>query len=110
EGKVVGSNGGLERGEDEDLAGVARTVRAHLEDGAGAVADEEVAVAIEGDAGGDAHAFGEGGDVVAFRRDAVDGAFGARACIEIAVGAEGQRGDVEQVARKGARLEIPADA
>ena len=110
EGEMVGGDGGLERGEDEDLAGVVRAVGADLEDGAGAVADEEIAVAVEGDAGGDAHAFGEGGDVVAFGRDAVDGAFGARAGVEIAVRAEGERGDVEEVAREGARLEVAADA
>ena len=41
------------RGEDEDLA-----VAPDLEDGSAAVADVEIALAVEGDAGGDSHAFG----------------------------------------------------
>ena len=57
EGEMVRGDAGLEGGEDEDLA-----AGIDLEDGAGAVADEEAAVAVEGDAGGDAHAFGVGGD------------------------------------------------
>jgi hypothetical protein len=106
EGEVVGGDAGLERGVDEDLAVAQDPARAgralgpDLEDGAGAVADEEVAVAIEGDAGGDAHAFGVGGDG-ALGRDAVDGALGARAGVEVAVGVEGEAGGVEQLADEG---------
>ena len=79
-----------------------------LEDGAGAVADEEVAVAVEGDAGGDAHALGVGGDG-AGGGDAVDGALGARAGVEGAAGVEGEPGGVEQVAHKGPHLEVARD-
>src|SRR6201999_4635089 len=75
-----------------------------------AVADEEIAVAIESNAGSHTHTFREGGDVVTFGRDAVYGAFGARAGIEVAVRAEGERGDVEQVAREGPGLEVASDA
>ena len=42
----------LQRGEDEDLA-----VGADLENGAAAVAHVQVLLAVEGDAGGHAHAF-----------------------------------------------------
>ena len=79
-----------------------------LEDGAGAVADEEVAVAVEGDAGGDAHAFGVGGDG-SLGGDAVDGAFGAGAGVEVALGVEGEAGGVEQVADEGCDLEVALD-
>ena len=48
--------------------------------------------------------------MVALGRDAVDGAFGARAGVEIAVRAEGERGDVEQISREGARLKVTPDA
>ena len=56
EGQVIGGDAELERGKDEDLL-----VAGDLEDGAVAVADVETLLAIEGDAGGDAHAFGVGG-------------------------------------------------
>ena len=90
EAEVVEGGGWLEGGEDEDLTGAVgivgieraaglvagRSAGNDLEDGAGAVADEEVAAAVEGDAGGDPHTFGEGGDG-AGGGDAVDRAFGA---------------------------------
>ena len=41
-GEVVGGDGGLERGEDEDLAGIARAVGADFENRPGAVADERL--------------------------------------------------------------------
>ena len=86
EGEVVGGDGGLEGGVDEDFAAAAGGGGGgDLEDGAGTVSDEEVAVAVEGDAGGDAHALGVGGDG-AGGGDAVDGAFGAGAGVEVAVG------------------------
>ena len=70
--QVVGGNAELERGKDKDLL-IARD----FEDGAVAVADVKALVAIEGDAGGDAHAFGIGrGGAVG--SDAVDSAVEAR--------------------------------
>ena len=83
--------------------------RGDLEDGSGAVADEEVAVAVEGDAGGDAHAFGVGGDG-ASGGDAIDGAFGAGAGVEVAVGAEGEAGGVEEIADERTDLEVALDS
>jgi hypothetical protein len=106
EGEMVGGDAGFERGVDEDLAaGAVGVGAADLEDGAGAVADEEVAVAIEGDAGGDAHAFGVSGHG-ALGGDAIDGAFGAGAGVEVAVGTEGEAGGVHEVADEGANLEV----
>src|SRR5437899_867869 len=51
--QVVGGDAGLEGCEDENLA-----VGCDLENGATAVADIDVCRAVEGDASGDAHAFG----------------------------------------------------
>jgi hypothetical protein len=125
EAEVVEGDGGLEGGEDEDLVaaggGEGRNIAggnagqvggfagADFEDGAGAVADEEVALAIEGDAGGDAHPLGVGGDG-ACGGDAVDGALGAGAGVEIAVGTEGEGRDVHDVASEGGDLEVAGDA
>src|SRR5580658_10921409 len=53
DGEVIGGDGRLKRGVDEDLA-----LRIDFEYGAAAVADEEVALGIKGCAGGHAHAFG----------------------------------------------------
>ena len=105
EGEVVGGDARARGWRRRRFRGSRPECRGDLEDGAGAVADEEVAVAVEGDAGGDAHAFGEGGDG-AVGGDAVDGAFGAGAGVEVAVGVEGEAGDVEQVADEGADLEV----
>ena len=63
---------------------------------------------VEGDAGGDAHAFGVSGDR-ALGGDAVDGAFGAGTGVEVAVGAEGEAGGVEQIADERADLEVALD-
>jgi hypothetical protein len=108
EGEMIGGDAGFERGVDEDFAAGTVGCATDFEDGAGAVADEEVAVAVEGDAGGDAHAFGVGGDG-ALGRDAVDGAFGAGAGVEVAVAVEGEAGGVEQIADEGADLEVALD-
>jgi hypothetical protein len=104
EGQVVGGDGGFERGEDEDLA-----AGVDLEDGSGAISDVEIAVAVEGDAGCDSHALGVGGDS-ALGRDAVDRPFGARACVEVAIGIEGEPGRVHQVADEGDHLEVALNA
>jgi hypothetical protein len=112
EAEVVEGGGWLEGGEDEDLTGAVgivgieraaglvagRSAGNDLEDGAGAVADEEVA------ARGRRRCRWR---CPCLRRrwrwrprgDAVDGAFGAGAGVEIAVGAKGERGDVDQIAR-----------
>src|ERR1700722_10994873 len=106
---MVGGDTRFECGVDEDFAAGSLGVgAAYLEDGAGTVADEEIAVAVEGDAGGDAHAFGVGGDG-ALGRDAVDGAFGAGAGVEVAFGVEGETGGVHQIADKGCDLEVARD-
>ena len=51
DGHVIGGGAGLEGGVDEDLA-----LGIDFEDGAAAVADKEVALGVEGRAGGHAHA------------------------------------------------------
>src|SRR5579859_746744 len=66
EREVIGSNARLERREHENLA-VARD----LENRSAAVADVEIFFAIEGNSGGDSHAFGVGGHG-AIGRDFVD--------------------------------------
>jgi len=104
EREVVGGDGGFECGEDEDLA-----VGVDLKDGARAVADVEVAVAIEGDAGGDAHALGIGGHG-AFRGDSVDGSFCARAGVEVAIAVEREACGIHQIADEGDHLEVALDA
>jgi len=111
----------LEGGEDEDVAGFGggvvagdfvagrtRDLAADFEDGAGAVADVEIALVVEGDAGGDAEAFGVGGDL-AGGGDAIDGAFGAGADVEVAEAIEGEAGGVEELADEGADLEVAVD-
>ena len=83
---MVSGDAWFEGGVDEDLAaGAVGVGAADFEDGSGAVADEEIAVTVEGDAGGDAHAFGIGGDG-AVGGDTIDGSFGAGAGVEVAVG------------------------
>ena len=89
---------------DEDLA-----LRIDFEDGAAAVADEEVALGVEGRAGGHAHALGvEGG--LAGVVDAVDVALGARGDEEVALGIEGQAGGVEDAGDEGRAAAVGADA
>src|SRR5205814_1105014 len=56
EGEVVGRKADLEGGEDKDLL-----IASDLEDGAIAISNVETLLAVEGDAGGHAHAFGVGG-------------------------------------------------
>ncbi len=95
EGEVIGGDAGLEGGEDEDLA-----VAGDLEDGAAAVADVEVLLAIEGDSGGDAHAFGvhRHGSV---GRDFVDGLIVARGNIHLVIAVESDGGCIHQVTDEG---------
>jgi len=76
EGKVVGGDRRFERGEDKHFARGLRSAGAYFEDRARAVADKKVAAGVEGEPGGDAHAFGEGRDRP-LRGDAVDRAFRA---------------------------------
>ena len=79
------------RGEDEDLA-----VASDLEDGSAAVADIEIAFAIEGDAGGDSHAFGVRGHR-AVLGDAIDGAVVARGDVQAAIVSDGQAGGIHHL-------------
>ena len=103
ERQMVGGDGRLERGEDEDLA-----VGADLENGAAAVADVEVVLAVEGDAGGDAHAFHVDRHV-AGGRDLVDEAVIAAGDVEQALGIEGQAGGVHQVVEERLHAEVQVD-
>ena len=104
DGEVIGGDAGLEGGVDEDLA-----LRIDFEDGAAAVADEEVAFGVEGGSGGHAHAFSVGGEL-AGGVDAVDGALGARGDEEVALGIKGQAGGVEDAGDKGRAAAVGADA
>src|SRR5215472_5745061 len=101
---MVGGYGGLERGVDEDFA-----VWIDLEDGAAAVADEEVSIAVECGACGDTHSFGVDGEL-ACGIDAVDVALGARGDEEVAVGVEGEPGGVENAFDVGSASAVRADA
>ena len=98
EGDVVRGNTRFERGEDENLA-----VAGNLEDGSAAVADIKILVAIEGDSGGDPHAFGVGRHG-AVGRDFVDGFVVARRNVHLTLAVEGNRGGVHQIAEK--RLDV----
>src|SRR5208283_3008323 len=53
EGDVIGGNARLQRRENKNLP-----VASNLENGSATVADVEILLAIEGNAGGDPHAFG----------------------------------------------------
>ena len=79
---MIGGDRGLDGGEDVNLA-----LAADFENGAAAVADIEEALLIEGDAGGDAHAFDVHGEVSA-GRDLVDHAIVAAGGVEHAFGVE----------------------
>src|SRR5580704_5121691 len=68
EGEMISGDGRFESGEDEDFA-----LRTDLENRAAAVSDKQVAFRIEGEAGGDAHAF-DPLLAAAVGRDAIDGA------------------------------------
>src|ERR1017187_5564744 len=102
EGQVVGRHGLLQGGEDEDLA-----VGTDLEDGSGTVADVEVLLAVEGHAGGDAHAFHEYGHI-ARGRDLVDHAVVAAADVKHAGGVKGEARGIHQFVdeRLGVQVEI----
>src|ERR1700754_3095102 len=103
---MIGCDARLKRRIDEDFAaGVISVCAGNFEDGAGAVTDEEVAVAIESDTCRDAHALGVGGDGT-LRGDAVDGAFGARADVEVTVGTKREPGGVENLPDERANLKI----
>src|ERR1700743_3460788 len=106
---MIGGNAGFEGGVDEGFAtGAVGVGAADFEDGAGTVADEEIAIAVEGDTCGDAHALGVSGDG-ALGGDAIDSAFGAGADVEVAIGTEGETGGVEDVADERANLKIALD-
>ena len=94
ERQVIGGDAGLESGEDVDLA-----IASDLEDGAAAVADEEIFLGVEGDASGDAHAFGVGGHG-AVRGDAIHRAVEARGDVEMAGAIEGHAGRVHHLAEE----------
>src|ERR1035441_5726945 len=102
ESQVVGRHGLLQGGEDEDLA-----IGTDLEDGSGAVADVEVLLAVEGQAGGDAHAFHEYRHVTG-GGDLVDHAVVAAADVEHAGGVKGEAGRIHQFVeeRLGVQVEI----
>src|SRR5579859_816548 len=95
ESEVIGGEGGLERGEDEDFA-----LRADFENGAAAVADEQIASCIEGDAGGDPHAF-DPLFAAAVGSDAIDGAVVAAGNEEVAACVERQAGGIYKRSDEG---------
>jgi len=106
---VVGGDGGLEGGVDEDLRGFGGVAGGDFEDGAGAVADVEVAFGVEDAAGGGSEAFGVGGGFAA-GVDAVDGSVGARGDVEVAGRVEGEACGVENAGDEGGADAVGADA
>src|ERR1019366_8965790 len=92
---MVGRNRRLQGGEHVDLP-----LPADFEDGAAAVADVQVALRIEDDAGGHAHAF-HVNRAVARRRHAVDIAFVAAGGVQHVVLIDGQTAGVHQVTDEG---------
>ena len=103
ERQMIGGDGRLERGEDKNLA-----VRADLENRAAAIADEEVALGIEGEAGGDAHAF-DPKLRAAVGRDAMDGAVVAAGDVEHAGLVQSQAGGIHQFGDERLHLVIGGD-
>src|SRR5437899_4899045 len=95
EGEVVGGDGWLESGEDENFA-----LRADFENGAAAVADKEIAFCIEGEAGGNAHAF-DPLFAAAVVRNSIDGAVVAAGNEEVAVRAEREAGGIDERCDEG---------
>src|ERR1035438_3598404 len=89
DGQVIGRDAGLQGGVDEDLA-----LGIDFEDGAAAVADEEVALGVESCACCHAHALDVYGGLARCVY-AVDVALSAGGDEEVAVGVEGQAGGVE---------------
>ncbi len=97
EGKMIGGHAGFEGSHEQKWLGVWSSVRP---DDLGGATRKMVPVrsptkrlpwGVEGDAGGDAEAFGIG-KYLAGGRDAIDDAFGAGAAIKVAVRTEGQAG------------------
>src|ERR1019366_3021312 len=86
EGEVVGRDGWVQGGEDEDL-----TVGADLENSAGAIAHIEIVFGIEGNSGSHAHAFHVHAHV-AGGRDLVDEAIVAAGDVQHALFVEGEGG------------------
>ncbi len=103
EGHVIGGDAGFESREDESLR-IARD----LEDGAAAIADVEIAAGVEGDGGGDSHAFCINGSG-AFWRDAMNGALVAGGDVQITVGVERKSGSVDQAGEKDAHFAVGAN-
>ena len=93
----------LERGEDENFA-----VGADFENRAAAVADVEAAGFIEGEAGGDAHAF-DPLHRAAVGRNAVDGAVVAAGNEKVAVAIDRQAGGVHQFGDEGLHRVVRSD-
>src|ERR1700678_11822 len=106
---MIGGYAWLQSVADEDFTGAIRIAGRDLENRPIAVADEEVAVGVEGRSGGHDHAFGVDGGLTA-RVDAVDGALGARSDEEIAFGIECEARRVEDSADEGSSYAIGADA
>src|SRR6185437_8633289 len=99
-GEVIGGDTGFEGGVDEDFA-----LRINFKNCAATIADEEIALCIEDSARGNAHAFGiESG--LAGAIDAVDISLGARGDKEIAFGAEGQAGGIEDSGDEGSSAAV----
>src|SRR5438270_9098979 len=95
---MIRGNTRFQSGEDKDLL-----VAANLEDGATAVADVEILIAVERDAGGDSHAFGIRGHISA-RGHAIHGAIMPRGSIHLALTIESDRGRIHHVGYE--RLEV----
>ncbi len=82
--------------------------RANLEDGSVAVADVEALLAIEGDAGGDAHAFRVGGHG-AVGGHAIDGAVKARRDVHLSLAVEGDGGGVHHLGDERLHVVVGVD-
>ena len=103
ERQVVGGDGRLERGEDENLA-----VGADLEDRAAAVADIEILLAVESNSGGNPHAFDENGHVAVGRR-LVHETVVAAGDVEHALGVESQASGIHEVVDERLHGEVQVD-
>ncbi len=88
--RVIGGDGRLERGEDENLA-----VRADLENRAAAISDEKIADGVERDARSDAHAF-HPELRTAVGRDAMDGSIVAAGNVQVALAVQSQAGGIHE--------------
>src|ERR1700722_3010490 len=101
---MVCGNARLQRGMNKDLA-----LAIDFEDGAAAIADEEIALGVECCAGCHTHTF----DVLrefAGRIDTVDVAFSARGDEQVALGIEGEAGGVEDSGDEWSGAAVGADA